>query len=93
MDGTTVHFTETHLRDHLGNTRVVFGYKNNSLLVKQVSSYYPFGMNIKGLTTQVTMEEAKHPANEYLYNGKMFQDELGLIPPLLRESSAKQNSA
>jgi RHS repeat-associated protein len=78
MDGTSVHFTETHLRDHLGNTRVVFGYKNNSLLVKQVSSYYPFGMNIKGLTTQVTIEEAKHPANEYLYNGKMFQDELGL---------------
>jgi RHS repeat-associated protein len=56
----------------------VFGYKNNALLVKQVSSYYPFGMNIKGLTTQVTMEEAKHPANEYFYNGKMFQDELGL---------------
>jgi RHS repeat-associated protein len=78
MDGTNVYFTETHLRDHLGNTRVVFGYKNNALLVKQVSSYYPFGMNIKGLSTQVTMEEAKHPANEYLYNGKMFQDELGL---------------
>ncbi|KAF0200126.1 MAG: RHS repeat-associated core [Bacteroidetes bacterium] len=78
MDGTAVHFTETHLKDHLGNTRVVFGYKNNTLLVKQVSSYYPFGMNIKGLTTQVTIEEAKHPTNEYLYNGKMFQDELGL---------------
>ncbi len=78
MDGTAVHFTETHLKDHLGNTRVVFGYKNNALLVKQVSSYYPFGMNIKGLTTQVTIEDAKHPANEYLYNGKMFQDELGL---------------
>jgi RHS repeat-associated protein len=78
MDGTAVHFTETHLKDHLGNTRVVFGYKNNALLVKQVSSYYPFGMNIKGLTTQATIEDAKHPANEYLYNGKMFQDELGL---------------
>ena len=78
MDGTTVHFTETHLKDHLGNTRVVFGYKNNALAVKQVNSYYPFGMNIKGLTTRVTVEEAKHPANEYLYNGKMFQDELGL---------------
>lgn len=78
MDGNTVHFTETHLRDHLGNTRVVFGYKNNALLVKQVNSYYPFGMNIKGLTTRITIDEAKHPANEYLYNGKMFQDELRL---------------
>jgi len=77
MDGTNVYFTETHLRDHLGNTRVVFGYKNNSLLVKQVSSYYPFGMNIKGLTSN-SKQESKHPANEYLYNGKMFQDELGL---------------
>jgi RHS repeat-associated protein len=78
MDGTTVHFTETHLRDHLGNTRVVFGYKNNSLLVKQVSSYYPFGMNIKGLTTFVSNESKAYPKNEYHYNGKMFQDELGL---------------
>ena len=41
MDGTAVHFTETHLKDlpidiGMGNIRVVFGYKNNALLVKQV---------------------------------------------------------
>jgi len=80
MFGNTVHFTETHLKDHLGNTRVVFGYKNNSLLVKQVSSYYPFGMNIKGLSTLTPglSEESIYTPNEYLYNGKMFQDELGL---------------
>jgi RHS repeat-associated protein len=77
MDGTNVYFTETHLRDHLGNTRVVFGIKNNALVVYQVSSYYPFGMNIKGLTS-TSKQESKHPANEYLNNGKMFQDELGL---------------
>ena len=87
MDGTTVHFSETHLKDHtstslstgLGNTRVVFGYKNNALAVKQVNSYYPFGMNIKGLTTRVTIEEAKHPANEYLYNGKCSRMSWGWI--------------
>jgi len=58
----------------------VFGYKNNSLLVKQVSSYYPFGMNIKGLSTLTPglSEESIYTPNEYLYNGKMFQDELGL---------------
>jgi len=80
MFGNTVHFTETHLKDHLGNTRVVFGYKNNTLLVKQVSSYYPFGMNIKGLSTLTPglSEESIYTPNEYLYNGKMFQDELGL---------------
>ena len=78
MDGTAVHFTETHLKDHLGNTRVVFGRQNNALVIKQVNSYYPFGMNIKGLSTHNLKVEAKHPTNEYLYNGKMFQDELGL---------------
>ncbi len=57
---------------------MVFGWKNNVLAVKQVDSYYPFGMIIKGLSTNNLKVEAKHPANEYLYNGKMFQDELGL---------------
>ena len=45
MDGTNVYFTETHLRDHLGNTRVVFGYINNAMLVTQVSSYCLFNNN------------------------------------------------
>jgi RHS repeat-associated protein len=36
------------------------------------------GMNIKGLTTFVSNESKAYPKNEYLYNGKMFQDELGL---------------
>ncbi|MDY0103510.1 MAG: RHS repeat-associated core domain-containing protein [Lentimicrobium sp.] len=47
--------------------------------VLMVNSYYPFGMNIKGLTTSYNMPVTKaYPPNEYLYNGKMFQDELGL---------------
>ncbi|KAF0201437.1 MAG: RHS repeat-associated core domain-containing [Bacteroidetes bacterium] len=37
------------------------------------------GMNIKGLTTSNNaLVTSAFPANEYLYNGKMFQDELGL---------------
>jgi len=79
MNGSSVYFTETHLKDHLGNTRVAIGRSNNALVVKQVNSYYPFGMNIKGLTTSNNMPATKaYQANEYLYNGKMFQDELGL---------------
>ena len=78
LDGTAVYFTETHMKDHLGNTRVVIGRQNNALVVKQVNSYYAFGLNIKGLSTYNLKVDAKHPANEYLYNGKMFQNELGL---------------
>ena len=78
MNRNIVFFTETHLKDHLGNTRVAFGLTNNALVVKQVNSYYPFGMNIKGLTSGIAFGSSKFPKNEYLYNGKMFQDELGL---------------
>lgn len=72
-------FTETHLKDHLGNTRVALGLVEGEVEVKQVNSYYPFGMNIKGLSTFNDAPTSKaYQPNEYLYNGKMFQDELGL---------------
>lgn len=38
LNNNVVTFTETHLKDHLGNTRVVFGRTNNALVVKQVNS-------------------------------------------------------
>jgi RHS repeat-associated protein len=42
--------------------------------VTQVADYYPFGMQIKQTSTDVS-----NPlANKYLYNGKEFQSELGL---------------
>ena len=78
LEDNSVAFTENHLHDHLGNTRVVYARIINALVVKQVNSFYPFGMNIKGLTTRSKIADMRHPANEYLYNGKMFQDELGL---------------
>ncbi len=66
------------LRDHLGNTRVVFqdmdgnGIVNPATEIVQVNAYYPFGMN--------------HGANvngaggafKYQYNGKEFNDDFGL---------------
>jgi len=45
------------------------------LKTQQVNSYYPFGMNIKGLSANGS---ATYKPNEYLYNGKMMQDEMGL---------------
>ena len=44
-------FAEAYIKDHLGNIRVAFRLENGVLKVRQVDSYYPFGMNIKGLTS------------------------------------------
>ncbi len=72
------YYAENHLKDHLGNVRVAFAYEGSSLKIKQVNSYYPFGMNIKELSLNEGRESAKYYRNEYLYNGKMMQDEMGL---------------
>jgi RHS repeat-associated protein len=59
------------LKDHLGNTRILFD-ENGTVL--QDNSYYPFGMAINGLT----YSEAFTPDNKNLYNGKELQDDFGL---------------
>ena len=59
-----------------GNIRVAFGYEGGNLKIRQVNSYYAFGMSIKTLCQNGS--NRVHP-NEYLYNGKMMQDEMGLI--------------
>ncbi|MFZ4414443.1 MAG: RHS repeat domain-containing protein, partial [Bacteroidales bacterium] len=63
---------EYNLKDHLGNTRVVFDQKGTVL---QDNSYYPFGMTIEGLA--FTSTEQNTP-NKYLYNGKELQDDFYL---------------
>jgi RHS repeat-associated protein len=69
------YFGEVYLKDHLGNVRVACRRENGVLKTRQVDNYYPFGMNIKGLTLNST--DVNRP-NEYLYNGKQMQDEMGL---------------
>ena len=69
------YFGEVYLKDHLGNVRVACRRENGVLKTRQVDSYYPFGMNIKGLTLNST--DVNRP-NKYLYNGKQMQDEMGL---------------
>ena len=68
---------EFHLRDHLGNTRVVLMEEDTGTLATlQQNHYYPFGMLIPSLSTSNTIGALKD--NRYLYNGKEFQDDFDL---------------
>jgi len=66
------------LKDHLGNTRISLS-QNGTVL--QEDAYYPFGMNIAGLSAANSS-----PENKYKYNGKRctersrseLEDEFGL---------------
>ena len=75
IDGSV--FAENYITDHLGNVRVAYTVNTagTALVTRQVDSYYPFGMNIRELTASLSGSDRQ---NEYLYNGKMFQDEMGL---------------
>ncbi|NOU17308.1 MAG: RHS repeat-associated core domain-containing protein [Bacteroidales bacterium] len=53
------------LKDHLGNTRVVFEGSGNTL---QVADYYPFGSRFVPFNPE--------SSNKYLYNGKELQDDV-----------------
>jgi RHS repeat-associated protein len=64
-----------NIKDHLGNTRVTFDATGKIL---QEDSYYPFGMTMNGLSFTDNTLLANDTKNKYLYNGKEFQDELGL---------------
>ncbi|HJP63611.1 MAG TPA: RHS repeat-associated core domain-containing protein, partial [Mucilaginibacter sp.] len=58
-----------YLGDNLSNTRVTFGTKTGSVVSYQTDDYYPFGMEISNTVLS--------PKNEYLYNKKELQEELG----------------
>ncbi|MBG0780798.1 MAG: RHS repeat-associated core domain-containing protein [Bacteroidales bacterium] len=63
---------EYNLKDHLGNTRVVFAaHPHGQPEVMQQTSYYPFGMTLQ----QQNFGSAHNPPNKLLYNGKELQDD------------------
>ena len=71
-NGEVVYKFEYSLKDHLGNSRVVFsGHGNGMPEVMQVTDYYPFGLIIN----QENYFADGVLSNKYLYNGKELQDD------------------
>ncbi len=71
---------EFHLRDHLGNTRIVLEEEeNNTYSDTHIADYYPFGMEIRrGDISHPSPRSGNKLNNRYLYNGKEFQDDFEL---------------
>ena len=58
-----------YLGDNLGNTRITFDTQTGVAAMQQQDDYYPFGLEIN--------RNVLSPKNEYLYNKKELQEELG----------------
>jgi len=59
------------LKDHLGNSRVVFGEgTGGQMVINQTTDYYPFGLSHEPMFGGEN--------NKYLYNGKELQTEIAL---------------
>jgi len=70
---------EFHLRDHLGNTRIVLEEdENNTYSETHIADYYPFGMEIQRGAGHTQPPANNNLSNRYLYNGKELQDDFGL---------------
>jgi RHS repeat-associated protein len=73
LQGTNYNY-EYNLKDHLGNVRVSFDRnpETGKARIIQRTAYYPFGGEQPGGSY------VSGQPNKYLYNGKEFQDDLGL---------------
>jgi len=68
--GTTAYKYYYYLTDNLDNTRITFDSSTGISTILQKDDYMPFGMEINWSVAS--------PKNEYLYNKKELQEELGL---------------
>jgi RHS repeat-associated protein len=93
--GSTYNFSYIfQYKDHLGNVRVNYTFKNGSLVIIEENNYYPFGMKHSPYNNgslvfrsgeaggaelvQAAAVTPLAPVYKYKYNGKEYQDELGL---------------
>jgi len=71
LNGSSVEY-HYHLKDHLGNVRLVITPNgNNQPVVLQTNDYYPFGM---ASTKNFESGGGAHQPNKYLYNNKEEQE-------------------
>ncbi len=55
---------ETHLRNHLGNTRLAYIHEGTTINKVQETHYYPFGMRISPLSNQpLNLDTERNNAN------------------------------
>jgi len=74
-NGGTLTF-EYFMRDHLGNVRVSFDGTGSGAVVRQETSYYPFGMILPGNYVPSA------PSNNLFNGGSEWQNDFGNMPDL-----------
>ncbi|MGB4847974.1 MAG: RHS repeat-associated core domain-containing protein [Saprospiraceae bacterium] len=82
IPGTSTWRYEFNVSDHLGNVRAVVSdmdndgslYNDFATEITQVTSYYPFGLKMEG----AYQNNGSAIDTRYQYNGKEFNDDLGL---------------
>lgn len=67
-------------KDHLGNVRLSYAKNTTSgnLDIIEESHYYPFGLKHSGYNSSTILSSGNTDAQKYKYNGKEYQEELGL---------------
>jgi len=72
VDGSNFEY-QYAIKDHLGNTRVLFADDGaGNAIIKQETHYYPYGLTLAGLGSTGGSD------NKFLYNGKELEDEHNL---------------